>query len=74
MEWREWLTLVVGSALWVTFFVLVTAGILVWFRARREFSSAEMSCEEALAILDQRVEAGEISRDEYEAIRRDLLS
>lgn len=74
MDWREWLTLIVGTALWLTFFVLVTAAIVVWFRARSQFRSAMPEAEEAMAILERRYRAGEITEAEYEQIRRDLTS
>lgn len=74
MDWREWLTLFIGTVLWLTFFVLIAASLIVWFRSRSEFHSAMPDHEEALAILERRREAGEITQGEYERIRRDLMS
>ena len=64
-----------GMGLFVLFWVLVLAGLILlirwlWVQAR----PAARAEESALEILKRRYARGEITREEFETIRRDLLA
>lgn len=58
-----------GPLMMIFFWVLVIGGIALVLRAW--WKPAERS-DDALAILDRRYASGEIDREEYQAMRRDL--
>ena len=64
-----------GMGLFVLFWLLVLAGLILlirwlWVQAR----PATTAEESALEILKRRYARGEITREEFETIRRDLLA
>ena len=66
-----------GMGWWMLFgsvWFVVFWGFIVWFFARilRRPGSRERWEESALEILRRRYARGEISREEYEAMRRDI--
>ncbi len=56
---------------------LIIIGVLLYSRSARHYSSDERSSktaeDSALEILKKRYARGEISRDEYEQIKKDII-
>ena len=69
LPWMSW----VGPIAMIVFWALVVTAIvfLIRYLARQSRSSANDSS--ALAILKERYARGEISREEFEQMRRDIL-
>ena len=69
LPWMSW----VGPIAILVFWALVVTAIvfLIRYLARQSRSSANDSS--ALAILKERYARGEISREEFEQMRRDIL-
>ena len=80
MDWGQmpcfWgMGMLLGMAVFFLFWALVLAGLLLlirwlWAQARPTAKADESSLE----ILKRRYARGEITREEFEAIRRDLLA
>ena len=75
MPWFWGVGMFLGMGLFVLFWVLVLAGLILlirwlWVQARPTAKAEES----ALEILKRRYARGEITREEFEAIRRDLLA
>jgi putative membrane protein len=75
MPWFWGVGMLIGVGAFILFWVLVLAGLVLlarwlWVQARPT-SKAD---ESALEILKRRYARGEITREEFETIRRDLLA
>lgn len=68
----------IGMLLGLVFFIALIVGIIlliVWIVKRTTHSSAEpKSANKALEVLKERYAKGEINKEQYEAIKSDLLS
>lgn len=64
--------MVIGSV-WMVFFWVAIAWLFFRFFARGD-SSTTASSESALDIAKRRYASGEISREQFEQLRRDLLA
>ena len=75
MPWFWGVGMLLGMGVFVLFWVLVLAGLALlirwlWVQARPTARAEES----ALDILKRRYARGEITREEFETIRRDLLA
>lgn len=75
MQWLWGVGVLLGMGVFVLFWVLVLGGLFLlslrlWVQARPT-SKAD---ESALEILKRRYARGEITREQFETIRRDLLA
>ena len=75
MPWFWGMGMLLGMAVFFLFWALVLAGLVLlirwlWVQARPTFRADES----ALEILKRRYARGEITREEFESIRRDLLA
>ena len=75
MPWFWGVGMLFGMGVFVLFWVLVLAGVALltrwlWVQARPTAKANES----ALEILKRRYARGEITREEFETIRRDLLA
>ena len=75
MPWFWGVGMLLGMGVFVLFWVLILAGLVLlirwlWMQAR----PAARTEESALDILKRRYARGEITREEFETIRRDLLA
>lgn len=75
MPWFWGMGMLLGMVVFFLFWALVLAGLVLlirwlWVQAR----PAPTGDESALGILKRRYARGEITREEFEAIRRDLLA
>jgi putative membrane protein len=75
MPWFWGMGMLFGMALFFLFWALVLAGLVLlirwmWVQARPTPRADEL----ALEILKRRYARGEITREEFETIRRDLLA
>ena len=75
MPWFWGVGMLIGMGAFALFWVLVLAGVALvirwlWVQARPTAKAEES----ALEILKRRYARGEITREEFETIRRDLLA
>ena len=69
-----WISMIIGFI----FFILIIIGIIlliVWIIKRTTHSGIELKTNnKALEVLKERYAKGEISKEQYESIKKDLLS
>jgi len=75
MPWLWGVGMLLGMGVFVLFWVLVLGGLILlirwlWVQGR----PSTRADESALEILKRRYARGEITREEFETIRRDLLA
>ncbi|KJS28868.1 MAG: hypothetical protein VR64_22390 [Desulfatitalea sp. BRH_c12] len=63
-----------GWIMWIILIVLVFLVIYLFTQQKRSSSSESANGETALDILKKRFARGEISKEEYESMKRDLQS
>ncbi len=59
----------VGTVIWLGILVVLAVAVSIWFRHVQSWRQAP---DDPLAILELRLARGEISLEEYQAIRRHL--
>lgn len=69
MMWGIW-----GSGLFWVVVILAVVVVFWWLRVRRSPAALQMGGDRAVEILRVRCARGDISREEFEARRRDLVS
>jgi len=69
-----WLMMVLGTLFWVALLALIVLAIMRLWPGEGTFRSSSPREDEALAILRQRYARGEIDTEEFERMRRELLS
>jgi len=67
MMWMMWLS----NFIWLAILILMGLGIWTWYQRRPRITQGE---DNPLAILELRLARGDITPEEYDAIRRRLTS